>query len=262
MALIGLVMIGFGGGVAFSSATWNADPNPESSSPVGQVMAQVDDAGDQVPEVLEEVVDGGQAESAPETSGEETTDPAEDPLAEDGGFALGIDLEGRPFLGSKGAPVTVIEMTDFECPFCRRHRQDVMDDLIALYGDRIQYYVLNFPLVSIHPLALGAAEAAECAHDQGQYWDYSAALFDEDDRLVPAVLVSIAAELGMDVPTFSNCLTSSAKRDVVVQDIWEGERLGVDGTPTFFVNGRPIAGARPLSIFKLLIDAELESAGG
>ena len=176
--------------------------------------------------------------------------------------AQGIDLAGRPFLGEPDAPVTVIEMTDYECPFCRRHRQEVLGDLIAEYGSRIRYFSLHFPLTSIHPLAFGASEAAECAHDQGLFWEYNEAMFNSTGRLVPETLVALAGDVGMDVPVFSQCLSSGSKRDVVVGDIEIGQRLGVRGTPTFFINGKPLSGARPLDVFRQAIDAELDAAGG
>ena len=187
--------------------------------------------------------------------------PAEDAPAE-GISALDIDLEGRAFLGEPDAPVTVIEMTDYECPFCRRHRQQVLDDLMAEYGGRIRYYSLHFPLTSIHPLAFRAAEAAECAHDQGRFWEYNEAMFDSTERLVPETLIALAGDVDMDVAVFSQCLTSGSKRDVVVGDIQAGQSLGVRGTPTFFINGKLLSGARPLDVFREVIDAELAAVGG
>ncbi len=180
----------------------------------------------------------------------------------EGVSALDIDLEGRAFLGEPDAPVTVIEMTDYECPFCRRHRQQVLDDLLAEYGGRIRYYSLHFPLTSIHPLAFRASEAAECAHDQGRFWEYNEAMFDSTERLVPETLIALAGDVDMDVAVFSQCLTSGSKRDVVVGDIQVGQSLGVRGTPTFFINGKLLSGARPLDVFRKVIDAELAAVGG
>lgn len=187
--------------------------------------------------------------------------PVEDAPAE-GISALDIDLEGRAFLGEPDAPVTVIEMTDYECPFCRRHRQQVLGDLLAEYGGRIRYYSLHFPLTSIHPLAFRASEAAECAHDQGRFWEYNEAMFDSTERLVPETLIALAGDVDMDVAVFSQCLTSGSKRDVVVGDIQAGQSLGVRGTPTFFINGKLLSGARPLDVFRKVIDAELAAVGG
>lgn len=199
--------------------------------------------------------------SVAEPRSPQVAEPAEEALAE-GVSALDIDLEGRPFLGQPDAPVTVIEMTDYECPFCRRHRQQVLGDLLAEYGGRVRYYSLHFPLTSIHPLAFRASEAAECAHDQGRFWEYSEAMFDSAERLVPETLMALAGDVGMDVAVFSQCLTSGSKRDVVVGDIQAGQGLGVRGTPTFFINGKLLSGARPLDVFRKVIDAELAAVGG
>lgn len=200
-------------------------------------------------------VDGGEA--APASVAETASDAA---LSEPAP-ALSIAVEGRPFLGDPESPVTVIEMTDYECPFCRRHHQQVLEPLLAEYGDRIRYVAINFPLTSIHPLAFGAAEGAECAHDQGRFWDYSEALFASNESLVPDVLVAIAAGVGLDVPVFTECLNSATKRELVIQDIGDGQKHGVTGTPTFFINGKRLAGARPLEIFRQAIDAELAAIG-
>ena len=216
--------IGFAGGVGYALALLDRTSVAEPRSP--EVAAPVEEA------------------------------PAERIVAAD------IDLTGRPYLGEPDAQVTVIEMTDYECPFCRRHRQQVLDDLLAEYGGRIRYFSLHFPLTSIHPLAFGASEAAECAHDQGRFWEYNEAMFDSTGRLVPETLVALAGDVGMDVPVFSQCLTSGSKRDVVVRDIQAGQRLGVRGTPTFFINGKLLSGARPLDVFREAIDAELAAVGG
>ena len=216
--------VGFAGGVGYALALLDRTSVAEPRSP--QVAAPVGDA------------------------------PAE------GISALDIDLEGRAFLGEPDASVTVIEMTDFECPFCRRHRQQVLDNLLAEYGGRIRYYSLHFPLTSIHPLAFRASEAAECAHDQGRFWEYNEAMFDSTERLVPETLIALAGDVDMDVAVFSQCLTSGSKRDVVVGDIQAGQSLGVRGTPTFFINGKLLSGARPLDVFRKVIDAELAAVGG
>ena len=202
---------------------------------------------------------GNEPGSAPQVASGSTP---RDPVQSQQASAFDIDVRGRPFLGNPDSLVTVIEMTDYECPFCRRHHQQVLVQLLAEYGDRIRYVSLNFPLTSIHPLAFGAAQAAECAHDQGRFWDYSDALFNSGDSLVPDILVALAAGLGLDEPTFTECLFSGAKRDLVIQDMEDAQRHGATGTPTFFINGKLLAGARPLDIFRLAIDAELAAVGG
>ena len=266
MAIVAALAIGFGGGVAYSIAmlgdgTAAQSASPAPAAPNAGLQETAESAGPAEGDGGAQA--GSEAVAGPDPgTGDAAAAAAEAASEPPGGFDLQIDLAGRAYLGGEDAAVTVIEMTDYECPFCRRHRQGVLGDLIELYGDRIRYYALNFPLTSIHPLALGAAEAAECAHDQGRFWDYSNALFDASDRLTQAVLVSIAGDLGLDVPTFSGCLTSASKRGLVISDLREGERLGVEGTPTFFINGTVVTGARALEVFQGVIDAELAAAGG
>ena len=176
--------------------------------------------------------------------------------------AFDINIEGRPFLGDPDSPVTVIELTDYECPFCRHHHQQVLTALLAEYGDRIRYVAINFPITSIHPLAFGAAQAAECAHDQGRFWDYNDALVAATEPLSPDTLVAIAAGLGLDMPAFTECMVTESKRDLVVRDLQDGQRYGVSGTPTFFINGKRLVGAHPIDVFRQAIDAELAASGG
>ncbi len=198
-------------------------------------------------------VDGG-GDTTPETGDQAQFAQSAQPVVFD------LDLSERPTLGSADAPVTIVEMTDYECPFCRRHHSQVLPLLLDEYGDRIRYVAVNFPLTSIHPLAFTASLAAECAHDQGRFWDYNEALFSSPDSLVPDTLVAIAAGLGLDVPAFIQCLENESKRDLVVSDIQNGQRFGADGTPTFFINGKRLVGARPIEVFRHAIDAELAAA--
>ena len=206
-----------------------------------------------------------------------TSDPGADPIAaidqtgESGGVQAGqtagqpllfdIDLTGRPSLGEPNSPVTIVEMTDYECPFCRRHHSQVMSLVLAEYGDRIRYVTINFPLTSIHPLAFAAAQAAECVHNQGLFWQYNDALFAATDPLVPDTLTALAAGLDVDMEAFTQCVNSTATQELVVRDIQDGQRFGVTGTPTFFINGKKLVGARPIEVFRQAIDAELAAAG-
>ena len=168
-----------------------------------------------------------------------------------------VSIEGRPFLGNPNAPVTVIELVDYECPFCERHHRQVLQELLSEYGDSIHYVTLNFPLTSIHPLAFKVSEAAECAHDQGRYWDYRDSIFDSSGPLDSKMLLNLAELIGLDDSKFTECIMSGSKGELVRRDIADGLRHGARGTPSFFINGKLITGARPLDIFKEVIDAEL-----
>ena len=168
-----------------------------------------------------------------------------------------IDTVGRPFLGPEDAPITLVEFTDYECPFCGRHFRDTAPRILSQYDGRIKYVVLNFPLSTIHPGAQKAAEAAECAHDQGKFWEYHDMLFRNQAALDGASLNRYAADIGLDTVAFSTCLDSGAKRQQVLSDFQLGQSVGVSGTPMFFVNGQPLLGARPFSSFQRMIDAAL-----
>jgi protein-disulfide isomerase len=163
-----------------------------------------------------------------------------------------VATEGRPQLGADDAPITIVEFTDYECPFCGRYIRETYPALLAEYGDRMKYVVRNFPLSSIHPNARKAAEAAECAFDQGQFWEYHDVLFQNQEALDVPSLKTYADELGLDVESFSTCLDSGAKREVVAADHRDALAHGVNGTPTFFVNGRMLVGAQQLAAFEAL----------
>ncbi|MFQ5690794.1 MAG: DsbA family protein [Gemmatimonadota bacterium] len=171
----------------------------------------------------------------------------------------GMDIEGRPSRGPADAPVTIVEFTDYECPFCRRHFQQTYPKLLATYGDEVKYVVRNLPLTNIHRQAEKAAEAAECAYDQGRFWEYHDRLFSRAPALGADSLARYAAELRLDESAFTRCLESGAKREAVLRDVRAAIRLGLTGTPTFFINGRRLVGAQPLPVFRSFIDEALRT---
>jgi len=171
-----------------------------------------------------------------------------------------VSTRDRPFMGDEDAPVTIVEFTDYQCGFCARHHNQTLAPLMSQNRGKVRYVVRNFPLSSIHPLAPKAAEAAECALDQGRFWDYEGRLFNNQMELGLDRLVGIARELGMDVAQFSACLESGQKASVVEKDLQEGRSYGVRSTPTFFVNGRQLVGAKPLGDFQALIDQAMSEA--
>ena len=168
-----------------------------------------------------------------------------------------IDIDGRPYLGPEDAQVTIAEFTDYECPFCARHFRDTMPQLLREYDGDIKYVILNFPISRIHPFAQKAAEAAECAYDQNKFWEYHDVLFQNQRALDAPSLKIHAEEVGLDTDAFSACLDSGAKAPLVLDDLQDGQRYGVSATPTFFINGQRLIGARPFRSFQTLIDAAL-----
>jgi protein-disulfide isomerase len=164
--------------------------------------------------------------------------------------------DGAPIRGVKEAPVTLVEFSDFHCPFCSR-AQATLKQLLDRYPGKVKLVYRDFPLDRLHPQARKAAEAARCAGDQGKFWEYHDLLFSNTPRAAPDDLRRYAQQVALDVPKFEQCIASGAHRITVQRDIDEGARLGVTGTPAFFINGRPLEGAQPLEAFVRLIEEEL-----
>jgi protein-disulfide isomerase len=165
-----------------------------------------------------------------------------------------------PSKGPASAPIEIIEFSDFQCPFCQRANPTVTQ-VLQTYGDRIHFVYRHFPL-SNHPNAKPAAEASQCAAEQGKFWPYHDKLFANPSKLSDADLKTHAAEIGADTAKFNACVDSHKYRAQVDADARAGEEAGVNGTPAFFINGRMISGAQPFSEFKRIIDEELELKKG
>jgi protein-disulfide isomerase len=150
-------------------------------------------------------------------------------------YAIAVD--DQPMKGNPAAAVTLVEFTDYQCPNCAAVHP-IVERLVTEFGDRVRFVVRDFPLNSIHADAQKAAEAAEAAREQGKYWDFTAILFRNQSSLKPAQLKQYAQVLGLDVAKFGAALDSGRFADKVQRDVNDGERIGVRGTPTFFVNGK------------------------
>jgi protein-disulfide isomerase len=161
-----------------------------------------------------------------------------------------------PAKGPANAPIELIEFADFQCPFCLAASPTVKR-VLDTYGDRIRFVYRNFPLQN-HPDARPAAEAAQCANEQGQFWAYHDRLFAVQGKLSDADLKKIAADLGLDSARFNACVDQHQYKSVVEADTQAGAEAGVSGTPAFFINGRLLSGAQPYDAFKRIIDEELE----
>ena len=171
-------------------------------------------------------------------------------------FRADVPVDGAPFRGQANAPVTIVEFQDFQCSFCKRV-QPTLSQILARYGEKVKLVYRDFPIESLHPDALLAHEAARRAGEQGKFWEYHDILFATAPAASPEQLDAYAKQVGIDVPTFKTCLGSGKYRDAVQKDEDEGARLGVTGTPSFFINGRPFPGAQPLEDFSRVIDEEL-----
>ena len=173
-----------------------------------------------------------------------------------------------PVLGAATAPVTLIEFSDYQCPFCKRHATTVMPELVREYVDtgKVRIVMREFPIERIHPLAMGASSAALCARDQGKYWPMHDLLFADQKALQDADLRAHAETLSLDTAAFDQCLRENRHKDEIAASLAEGRKLGISGTPSF-VAGRTdpkdsgkvhvtkfIRGAQPLDSFKEALD--------
>jgi len=150
--------------------------------------------------------------------------------------AFKIATDDQPEKGNPNASVTVVEFTDYQCPSCAA-AQPALERLMKEYGDRVRFVIRDFPL-QMHPEARKAAEAAEAAREQGKYWDFTAILFRNQSALKPEQLKQYAQVLGLDRAKFDSALETGRFADKVDRDLLDGQKLGITGTPTFFVNGR------------------------
>jgi protein-disulfide isomerase len=167
-----------------------------------------------------------------------------------------VSTQGAPFKGYVQAPVTIVEFSDFHCPFCRRVLP-TLTQIESKYGDNIRLVFRDFPIESLHPGATKAHEAARCANEQGKFWAYHDRLFDSPPKASPELFKEIGKRAELDVAAFEACFANGKYQAAVKKDIEEGTRLGVTGTPAFFINGRLITGAQPFDSFARIIDDEL-----
>jgi len=162
--------------------------------------------------------------------------------------------------GDSKAPVTIVEFSDFQCPYCKQ-AATTMNDLLSKYNGRVKLAFRDFPLREIHPQAQIAAEAARCACDQGKFWEFHDALFANQSKLDEAALIAQARVLGLNESSFQSCLTSGKFKAKIEADLQEGSRVGVSGTPGFFINGVFLNGAQPQAEFERIIDNALAILG-
>ena len=167
-----------------------------------------------------------------------------------------IPTENAYSIGPADAPVTIVEFSDYQCPFCRRWHDEVYEPLLAAYPGQIRLVYRHLPLTSIHPDAMSAAEAAMCAGEQDAYWPYHEKLF-SSESLGNSTYIQYAQDLGLNMTTFEACLTDHKYQQAIQADSDFALNLGIRSTPTFFINGLAVVGAQPLDVFKQVIDKEL-----
>lgn len=177
-----------------------------------------------------------------------------------------VPLGDAPALGSPDAPITIVEYSDYQCPFCLRHFQSTLPQLQAyIDADQVRYVFKDFPLYSIHPQAQKAHEGSRCARELGgdeAYWAMHDLLFANQEQWANnpdhvAVIKSLAVQAGLPQAEFDDCLDSGRYAEAVNADVAEGQGFGVNGTPTFFINGQRLVGAQPFPLFEQVIQAIL-----
>lgn len=203
------------------------------------------------------------------------------PQAPAGFKPIEVSLEGTPVMGSPDAKVTIVEFTDYQCPFCARHFNNTLPEIVKNYVDagKLRYALREFPLTSIHPRATKASEAALCAGDQGKYWEMHDLIFKNPRSLGDADLLGHAGTLALDKSGFQTCLEGGKYTEQVKQDVQFGTKAGVRGTPSFvlgltdpnnskkFTATEFLRGAQPYAAFEkaiesLLADAEKPAGAG
>jgi protein-disulfide isomerase len=191
-----------------------------------------------------------------QTADQPTGPVAEAPVTQEPKFVrYDIPSDGFYSIGPDNAPITIVEFSDYQCPFCRRWHDEVYEPLLAAYPGKIKLVYRNLPLTSIHPDALSASEAAMCAGEQDAYWPFHEKLF-SSESLGNQVYIQYAQELSLNMDSFQTCLSDHKYQAAVEEDSNFAIDLGVQSTPTFFINGLAIVGAQPLDVFKQVIDKE------
>lgn len=170
---------------------------------------------------------------------------------------LDVTDGGNYFMGPKNAKVTIVEFTDYQCPFCARAVPN-LQAVMKKYDGKVRWVVRDFPLREIHPEALPSAIAANCAGEQGKYFEMHNKLFENYSTLNAGNYTTWAKELGLDADKFSACQKDPKQEAEVLADQAEGTKLGVNGTPAFYVNGRKIAGAADVPTLSRMIEEELK----
>ncbi len=179
---------------------------------------------------------------------------------------INVSADDDPYLGAEDAKVVIVEFSDYTCPYCAKFANEVESELIKNYGDKIKFVFRDFPVHG--EAAYLAAEAADCAGEQGKYWDFHRLLYENQRewlefknntlRVNQTVIYGYAEQLGLNVDEFKACVESGKYRQEVDKDLQDGASYGVTGTPTFFINGKKVVGYKSYEQFAALIDQELQ----
>lgn len=207
----------------------------------------------------------GGAANPPSQAQQGTNPPPNSQTQPTPGAKVSVDTGHFPVLGNKDAKVTIVEFADFQCPFCEKWFKDTEPSLIKDYVNtgKVKFAFRQYAFLGQE--STWAAEAAECANEQGKFWDYHNYLYDHQGpensgTFTKDKLIGFAGDLGLNTNQFSSCLNSDKYSKNVSDDLSAGQKAGVTGTPTAFIDGQPLVGAQPYSAFKTIIDQELAKA--
>jgi len=190
----------------------------------------------------------------PQGSAQVAVEPTRDPNQR-----FVVDTEGDPAKGEADAVVTIVEFADFRCGYCKRFLDQTMSPLLEEYGQHVRFVYRDYPILGADSVT--AALAGECAQQQGKFWEFHDLVYANQGDLTMNAFTTYAADLEMDVDTFTACVDADETTALVQRDYEAGLQLGVSGTPTFFINGRMLVGAQPYNVFAQYLDEELSEAG-
>ena len=165
-----------------------------------------------------------------------------------------ISIEGAPFKGQADAVITLVEYSDYQCPFCKRHMLQTHPQIASEYIDqgKVKYVMREFPLTSLHPRAVAASLAALCARDQGKYWEMHDVLFANQKKMTDDDIKGYASEAGLDIDTFVSCMDAGKYNEQVQSDLTEGRGLGITGTPSFALGLTAPADSNQVKVMKVV----------
>ncbi len=166
-----------------------------------------------------------------------------------------VAVDDDPFLGPADAPVTIVEFSDYQCPYCSR-AEPVVKQVLEKYKGKVKFVYRDYPL-SFHPFAAKASEASQCANDQGKFWEFHDALYADQSKLSVPDMEATAGRLGLNAEKFKSCLDSGKHAAEVKKDMDDATKAGVNSTPSFFINGVAVVGAQGPEAFSDIIDQEL-----
>lgn len=237
---LALLPITFVLGLAAGYVFWGLQPFGETGTPE-PVVAETDSVNEQVAQADDQL----------------DSQPVEGDAGQQEYQRYDVSEDDDPVLGPDDAAITLIEFSDYECPYCTRWHTEVFDRIREDFPDEIRFVYRDFPLKSIHPNAVPAAEAANCANEQDAFWEYNAKLFDGELGLSPEAYLEYANQLDLDTEEFEKCFQEGRYSQEVEDDYQYAAQLGIQSTPTFFLNGIPLIGAQPYEVFKDVIEREL-----